>query len=64
MFPKPDPAATEAAWLAEAERRYVRFLDGETTAASVGEALGRVRARLRHREPPRSATPDLTRRSS
>lgn len=40
-------AAAEAEWLAEAERRYGRFLTGETTAAPADEAIARVRARLR-----------------
>lgn len=41
-----DPADVERAWIEEAERRYQRFLRGETQAVPAAEALARVRARL------------------
>lgn len=41
-----DPADVERAWLEEAERRYARYLAGETQAVPAAEALARVRARL------------------
>ena len=39
-------AEVEAAWLDEADRRYERYLAGETHASPAAEALARVRARL------------------
>ena len=42
-----DPDEVERAWITEAERRYERFLRGETQAVPAAEALARVRARLR-----------------
>lgn len=44
-----DSAAVERAWIAEAERRYERFIRGETHAVPATEALARVRAGL-HRQ--------------
>jgi hypothetical protein len=40
------PAEVLDAWIEEAERRYARFLRGETQAIPAAEALERVRARL------------------
>jgi hypothetical protein len=57
------PTDVSEAWLAEAERRYARFLAGATTAAPAAEALQRVRERLRRREPPCTTSPDVTTRS-
>ena len=48
-----EPAGSEAdverAWLEEADRRYERYLAGETQAAPAAEVLARVRARLGER---------------
>jgi putative addiction module component (TIGR02574 family) len=44
-----DPAEVERAWLEEAERRYARYLAGETQPVPAAEALARVRARLTER---------------
>ena len=45
-----EPAGSEAeverAWLEEADRRYERYLAGETQASPAKEALAHVRARL------------------
>jgi putative addiction module component (TIGR02574 family) len=41
-----DPAQVERAWLKEAERRYARYLAGETQPVPAAEALARVRAQL------------------
>ncbi|HLM66109.1 MAG TPA: addiction module protein, partial [Longimicrobium sp.] len=42
-----DPDEVTRAWIAEAERRYQRFLRGESQAVPAAEAPARVRARLR-----------------
>lgn len=46
-----EPAGSEAeveqAWLEEADRRYQRYLAGETQSVPATDALARVRARLR-----------------
>lgn len=42
-----DPAEVEQAWLEEAERRYQRYLAGETQAVPAAEAIARVRAGLK-----------------
>jgi len=42
------PADAEEAWLSEAERRYQRYLAGDTLATPAAEALARVRERLRN----------------
>jgi putative addiction module component (TIGR02574 family) len=42
-----DVEAVERAWIAEAERRYERYLAGETKAVPLEEALARIRARKR-----------------
>jgi putative addiction module component (TIGR02574 family) len=39
-------AEVEQAWLEEAERRYERYLAGETQSVPAADALARVRARL------------------
>jgi putative addiction module component (TIGR02574 family) len=44
-----DPAEVEQAWLDEAERRYHRYLAGETQPVPATEAIAHVRARLRGR---------------
>jgi Putative addiction module component len=36
----------EQAWIAEADRRYARYLAGETQSVPAADALARVRARL------------------
>jgi putative addiction module component (TIGR02574 family) len=41
-----DVVAVEQAWVEEAERRYRRYLAGETQPVSAAEALARVRARF------------------
>lgn len=40
-------AEVQQAWLAEAERRYRRYLAGETQPVPAAEAIARVRARLK-----------------
>ena len=42
-----DVEAVERAWIAEAERRFERYLAGETKAVPLEEALARLRARPR-----------------
>ena len=42
-----DAAEAEQAWLEEAERRYQRYLAGETQPVPAAEAITRVRARLK-----------------
>lgn len=48
-----EPAGSEAdveqAWLEEADRRYARYLSGETQSVPAADALARVRARLGRR---------------
>jgi putative addiction module component (TIGR02574 family) len=44
-----DPAEVEQAWVEEAERRYERYLAGDTQPIPPEEALARVRARLKSR---------------
>jgi putative addiction module component (TIGR02574 family) len=44
-----DPAEVEQAWLEEAERRYRRYLAGETRPVPAAEAIANVRSRLRSR---------------
>lgn len=44
-----DPAEVEQAWLEEAERRYRRYLAGETQPAPAADAIARVRSRLHGR---------------
>ncbi|HEX6040331.1 addiction module protein [Longimicrobium sp.] len=39
-------AEVEQAWLEEADRRYARYLAGETRSVSAADALARVRARI------------------
>jgi hypothetical protein len=41
-------SVVEEAWLEEAERRYQRYVTGETTSIPAAEALERVRHRLRN----------------
>lgn len=41
-----DLASVERAWIEEADRRYRRYLAGETEAVPAADALARVRARL------------------
>lgn len=47
------PAGTEGEveqeWIAEAERRYERYVAGETRSVPAADALARVRARLGER---------------
>jgi putative addiction module component (TIGR02574 family) len=40
-----DPADVEEAWLNEAERRYQRYLAGETVARPAEEVFARIRER-------------------
>lgn len=42
-----DASEVERAWLEEAERRYERYLAGESQAVPAEEAIARVRARLK-----------------
>lgn len=42
-------AEVEQAWLEEGERRYDRYLAGETTSVPAAEAMARVHARLEGR---------------
>ena len=42
-------AEVEQAWLEEADRRYARYLAGETQSVPAADALARVRARLGRR---------------
>jgi hypothetical protein len=42
-----DLAAVERAWIEEADRRYQRYLAGETKGFPAEEVLARVRSRLR-----------------
>lgn len=42
-------AEVEQAWLEEADRRYDRYLSGETQSVPAEDALARVRARLGRR---------------
>ncbi len=44
-----DPAEVEQAWLEEAERRYRRYLAGETQPVPAAEAIANVRSRLQGR---------------
>lgn len=39
-------AEVEQAWIDEADRRYARFLAGESQSVPAADALARVRARL------------------
>ncbi|MDP9352790.1 MAG: addiction module protein [Chloroflexota bacterium] len=43
-----DAAEVEQAWIEEAERRYQRYLAGETQAVPAADALARVRTRLKN----------------
>jgi putative addiction module component (TIGR02574 family) len=47
--PAGSEAAVEQVWVEEANRRYDRYLAGETQAVPSAEALARVRARLAER---------------
>jgi len=42
-----DAGDVEQAWLEEGERRYQRYLAGETQPVPAAEAIARVRARLK-----------------
>jgi hypothetical protein len=45
--PLESAAEVEQSWLEEAERRYQRYVTGETQSIPAAEALERVRRRLR-----------------
>lgn len=45
--PSGSEADVEQAWVDEANRRYERYLAGETQSTPAADALARVRARLR-----------------
>lgn len=45
--PEDDPVEVERAWVAEAERRYTRYLAGDQSARPAEEVLARVRDLLK-----------------